>query len=115
IYFIIKYRRSKRPQAEQVKSSLALELTWSLIPLSLAMVMFTWGAKLYWQIFSVPPEAAEAEIYVVGKQWMWKIHHPEGPREINELHVPVGRPTRLIMTSEDVIHSFYVPAFRIKQ
>lgn len=115
IYFAVRYRRSRRPRAEQVESSLALELFWSGIPFLLAMVMFVWGAKLYWQMYSVPAVAAEAKIFVVGKQWMWKIHHPEGPREINELHVPVGRPTRLVMTSEDVIHSFYVPAFRIKQ
>ena len=76
------------------------------------MVMFTWGASLYFQE-SRPPDNA-LEIYVVGKQWMWKIEHIEGQREINELHIPVGRPVRLTMTSEDVIHSFFVPAFRTK-
>jgi cytochrome c oxidase subunit 2 len=77
------------------------------------MVMFGWGAVLYVRNAQAP--AGTFEIYVVGKQWMWKLQHPEGNREINELHVPIGVPIRLIMTSEDVIHSFYVPAFRIKQ
>jgi cytochrome c oxidase subunit 2 len=76
------------------------------------MVMFTWGASLYYEE-SRPPNNA-IPIYVVAKQWMWKIEHMEGQREINELHVPVGRPVRLTMTSEDVIHSFFVPAFRTK-
>jgi cytochrome c oxidase subunit 2 len=76
------------------------------------MVMFVWGASLY-VTMSSPPEAA-LQIHVVGKQWMWKFQHPEGPREINELHVPAGQPVQLLMTSEDVIHSVYVPAFRIK-
>lgn len=115
IVFAVKYRRSKRPRSEQVESSLALELFWSGIPFALAMVIFAWGAVVFWQIHNIPPAANEAEIFVVGKQWMWKIHHPEGPREINKLHVPVGRPVKLVMTSEDVIHSFYIPAFRIKQ
>jgi len=113
-YFAIRYRR--RPanlRPEQIPGSLVLELTWSLIPLGLMMVMFFWGASLYFR--QARPPAGAAEIYVVGKQWMWKLQHPEGPREINELHVPVGRPIRLIMASEDVIHSFYIPAFRIKQ
>jgi cytochrome c oxidase subunit 2 len=77
------------------------------------MVMFFWGASLYFQ--HARPPAGSQDIYVVGKQWMWKLQHPEGRREINELHVPVGRSFRLILASEDVIHSFYVPAFRIKQ
>ncbi len=113
-YLAIRYRR--RPanvRAEQIPGSLTLELTWSLVPLGLMMVMFFWGADLYFRL-ARPPDGA-AEIYVVAKQWMWKLQHPEGPREVNELHVPIGRPIRLIMASEDVIHSFYVPAFRIKQ
>jgi cytochrome c oxidase subunit 2 len=80
--------------------------------LVLAMVMFGWGASLYFTNSRAPEGAME--LHVVGKQWMWKIQHPEGPREINELHVPTGQAVRLIMTSEDVIHSFYIPAFRIK-
>jgi cytochrome c oxidase subunit 2 len=115
IVFVVKYRRSKRPTAEQVPASLGLELTWSIVPLLIAMVIFVWGARVYWQMYDTPAEAMDSEIFVVGKQWMWKIHHPEGPREINALHVPVNRPVRLTMTSEDVIHSFFIPAFRIKQ
>ncbi len=76
------------------------------------MVIFAWGAQVYFDN-STPPEGA-MEVYVTGKQWMWKLQHPEGQREINELHIPVGRPVKLIMATEDVIHSFYIPAFRIK-
>lgn len=113
LVFAIKYRRrSEDEQPRLIDGSLKLELLWTIIPLILAMVMFTWGAKLYVEMFTPPSQALN--IYVVGKQWMWKIQHPEGNREINELHVPVGTPIKLIMTSEDVIHSFYVPAFRIK-
>ena len=77
------------------------------------MVMFAWGAKLYVTIERPPADAMI--IHVIGKQWMWKLQHPEGAQEINTLHIPVGRPVKLIMTSQDVIHSFYVPAFRTKQ
>ncbi|MCL5742510.1 MAG: cytochrome c oxidase subunit II [Acidobacteria bacterium] len=113
-FFAIKYRR--RPghmKAEQIASSLPLEVLWTFIPLVLMLVVFFWGAGLYF--FHARPPANASVVYVVGKQWMWKLQHPEGRREINELHVPVGRPIKLVMTTEDVIHSFYVPAFRIKQ
>jgi cytochrome c oxidase subunit II len=89
-----------------------LEGTWIAIPLLLTMVMFVWGADLYFDLRTIPPGAIE--LNVVGKQWMWKIQHPQGRSEINELHLPVGRPVVLRMISEDVIHSFYVPAFRAK-
>ena len=92
---------------------MALEILWSVIPFGLTMVMFTWGASIYFNE-SRPPDNA-LDIYVVGKQWMWKLEHLEGQREINELHIPVGRAVRLTMTSEDAIHSFFVPAFRTKQ
>jgi len=92
---------------------LPIELVWSIVPLMIALFIFAWSTRLFFDM-RVPPKNA-MEIYVVGKQWMWKIQHPEGNREINELHVPVGRPVKLIMTSQDVIHSFYIPAFRIKQ
>lgn len=112
--FAVKYRRrSPSDRARPIPGSLPLELAWSIIPLGLEMVMFFWGASLYFQHARAP--AAAEDIYVVGKQWMWKLQHTDGRREINELHVPVGRPFRLILASEDVIHSFYVPAFRIKQ
>jgi cytochrome c oxidase subunit 2 len=111
--FAVIYRR--RPDAATplpVHGDIRLEILWTAIPLVLSMVMFAWGANLYFTT-SRPP-ADTLDIAVVGKQWMWKFQHPEGPREINELHVPVGRPVRLIMASEDVIHSVYVPAFRTK-
>jgi cytochrome c oxidase subunit 2 len=76
------------------------------------MIMFTWGAKVFFTAFRPPADAVE--YYVVGKQWMWKFQHPQGKREINDLHVPIGQPIKLTMTSEDVIHSFFVPAFRVK-
>ncbi len=95
-----------------IHGSLALELLWTVIPFVIAMVMFGWGAKVFFDLYR--PPAGAMEIYVVGKQWMWKVQHMDGQREINELHVPVGRPVKLMMGSEDVIHSFYIPAFRVK-
>ena len=89
-----------------------LEIVWSVIPLGLSMVMFAWGASIFFT--ESRPPADSMEIYVTGKQWMWKIQHMEGAREINELHIPVNRDIRLTLTSEDVIHDFYVPAFRTK-
>jgi cytochrome c oxidase subunit II len=77
------------------------------------MIMFIWGTSLY--VTAYRPPAGALEVFVVGKQWMWKLQHPEGQREIDELHIPMGRPIRLTMTSEDVIHSFFIPAFRIKK
>ncbi len=113
IFFAIKYRRrSSTERPRTILGDLRLELLWTLIPLGIAMVMFTWGARLYFTSFQ--PPAGALEIAVVGKQWMWKFQHPEGQREIDELHIPVGRPVKLTMTSEDVIHSFFVPAFRVK-
>jgi cytochrome c oxidase subunit 2 len=113
LMFATKYRRRRGVEAEQIEGSSALEITWSIIPLGIFMVIFLWGAVIYFHE-RTPPRGA-SEVYVVAKQWMWKLQHQEGPREINELHVPVGRDVKLIMTSQDVIHSFYVPAFRIKQ
>jgi cytochrome c oxidase subunit 2 len=114
VVFMIRYRR--RPDVDYVPEthgSLALEGFWTAIPFAIAMVMFFWGASLYATLQHAPDDAMQID--VVAKQWMWKLQHMEGRREIDELHVPVGRPVRLVMTSEDVIHSFYVPAFRIKQ
>jgi cytochrome c oxidase subunit 2 len=112
--FAVKYRRrSQDEQPHQIHGSLALELVWTVIPLGIALVIFFWAAGLYFTLSSPPTNGID--IFVVGKQWMWKLQHPEGHREINELHVPVGRPVKLTMTSEDVIHSFFVPAFRIKK
>jgi len=113
VLFALRYRRQAGREAEQIEGSNALEITWSVVPLGIFMVIFAWGAVIYFQE-RTPPRGA-TEIYVVAKQWMWKLEHVEGQREINELHVPVGRDVEMIMTSQDVIHSFYVPAFRIKQ
>ena len=113
-YFAIRYRRRSDRELPHVQhGGMALEIVWSVIPFGITMVMFGWGAKLYYEE-SRPPDNA-IPIYVVAKQWMWKIEHMTGQREINELHVPVGRAVKLTMTSEDVIHSFFVPAFRTKQ
>jgi cytochrome c oxidase subunit II len=113
IGFAVKYRRRNDNEVGvAIHGSLALELLWSFIPLGIAMVMFGWGAKVFFDMYRPPVGAME--IFIVGKQWMWKAQHADGQREINELHVPVGRPVKLIMGSEDVIHSYYIPAFRVK-
>jgi cytochrome c oxidase subunit 2 len=114
LFFMVKYRRrspDERPAA--IDGSIPLEVLWSVIPALICVVLFFWGANLYFANAKTPDDAME--IFVTGKQWMWKVQHPEGVREIDELHVPIGRPVKLTMTSEDVIHDFYVPAFRIKK
>jgi len=113
VYFAARYRHRRGVLAEQIEGSTPLEVTWSIIPLFVFMVIFAWGAVVYFNSRTPPRDATE--VYVVAKQWMWKLEHVEGQREINELHVPVGRDVKLIMTSQDVIHSFFVPAFRMKQ
>ena len=113
VYFAFKYRRRHRDEiGHAIHGSLALELLWTVIPFFITMVMFVWGAKVFFDMYR--PPAGAMEIHVVGKQWMWKVQHMDGRREINELHVPVGRPVKLIMGSEDVLHSYYIPAFRVK-
>jgi cytochrome c oxidase subunit 2 len=112
-YFSVRYRRradQTLPPSETVASH-PLEWFWTLSPLAVFLVLFVWGAILYIETFGAPDNAMP--IYGVGKQWMWKFQHPEGQREINTLHVPVGRPIKMLLTSEDVIHSFFVPAFRV--
>ncbi len=111
--FAIKYRRENNPHPTHIEGSLPLELTWTLIPLGICMIFFAWGSLIYFQE-GRPPKGA-MEIYAVGKQWMWKFEHDTGQREINTLHVPINRDVKMIMSSQDVIHSFFVPAFRIKQ
>lgn len=114
IYFLFKYRRGHKAVRTPVElPEMAIEITWTVIPLVIFIGLFFWGASVYWTIERPPPGAME--INVVGKQWMWKIQHPEGNREINALHVPVGRLVKLTITSQDVIHSFFLPEFRIKQ
>ncbi len=113
IVFAVKFRKRRGRPAEQLEGSTILELTWSIIPFAIFMSFFVWGAVIYFQERTPPQDALE--VYTVAKQWMWKFEHAGGQREINELHVPIGRDVKLIMTSQDVIHSFYVPAFRLKQ
>lgn len=111
--FFIRYQRRKRGEiGAEDEGSMALEIAWSAIPLVIVLVMFGWGTKVFFTQSRPPADAVE--YFATGKQWMWKIQHPSGRREINELHVPVGRPVKLTMISEDVIHSFFVPAFRVK-
>jgi len=113
-YFAVRYRRrSPNEIPRPIEGSLPLETLWTVIPFLIAMSMFVWGASVFFGQYRMPREAME--ISVVGKQWMWKFEHPTGQREIDELHVPLGTKVKLIMTTEDVIHSFFVPAFRIKQ
>ncbi len=114
VVFAIKYRR--RPDHEvatEIHESGTLEIAWTILPFGIVLVMFFWGAAVWFRITRPPANAIE--VYVTAKQWMWKIQHADGHREMNELHVPVGQPVRLTMASEDVIHSFFVPAFRFKR
>jgi cytochrome c oxidase subunit 2 len=114
VVFAVKYRRrSEDERPRPIEENFWLEILWSVIPLGLTMVMFVWGAIIYLDIYNPPNDALE--IGIVGRQWMWKAQHAEGQREINELHVPVGQAVKLTMTSEDVIHDVFLPAFRIKQ
>lgn len=115
VWFVIKYRRGAAVDRtfHRKPPVLLIEITWMAIPLALTMVMFAWGAKVFVEMHQ-PPEGAQ-EIRVLGKQWMWKTQHEdETDWWINELHVPAGEPVRLQMISDDVIHSFYIPAFRTK-
>jgi cytochrome c oxidase subunit 2 len=112
IGFAIRYRRrpGDRPPPA-IEGNVPLELVWTMTPMGIFLIMFGWGAYVYFNAYRAPDDATP--IYVVGKQWMWKVQHPEGQREINELHVPTGQPVKLLLTSEDVIHSFFVPDFRV--
>ena len=112
-YFSLTYRKEKHPIATQVEGSTLLEATWTIIPLAIFLVTFVWGALLYFRIYNPPTNAMN--IYIVGKQWMWKAEHPGGQHEINNLHVPIGRPVQLTMISQDVFHSFSIPDFRVKR
>jgi cytochrome c oxidase subunit 2 len=111
--FSMAYRKEKNPVATQVEGSTLLEATWTIIPLAIFLVTFVWGAVLYFRIYNPPTNAMN--IYIVGKQWMWKAEHPGGQHEINALHIPIGRPVQLTMISQDVFHSFSIPDFRIKR
>lgn len=114
VYFGIKYRRgSSADRSHRIKRPLGLEITWTVLPMGIFLLLFAWGANVYFDIRRPPADALE--IAVVAKQWMWKFEHPGGQREINTLHVPMGRPIKLTMISQDVIHDLFVPAFRLKQ
>jgi cytochrome c oxidase subunit II len=113
VYYAVRYRRRAADSVgEAIHGGMVLEVTWTVVPLLITMVIFVWGASVYFAMANPPDDTLD--IYVVGKQWMWKFQHLDGQREINELHVPVGRNIKLITTSEDVIHDFFVPAFRMK-
>jgi cytochrome c oxidase subunit 2 len=109
----IKYRRRPGVLPHPIEGSPILETAWSVIPFGVMLTFFIWGAVIFFKERTPPTNATE--VYVVAKQWMWKLEHMEGQREINELHIPVGQNVKLIMTSQDVIHSFFIPAFRLKQ
>jgi cytochrome c oxidase subunit II len=111
--FSIRYRKSVHPVATQIEGSTLLEATWTIIPLAIFLVCFVWGALLYFRIYNPPVNSMN--IYIVGKQWMWKAEHPGGQHEINALHVPTGQPIQLTMISQDVFHSFSIPDFRVKR
>lgn len=113
IVFALKYRRKREGEVgETFHESPVLEIVWTVIPLIVVLFTFAWGTKVYFSLYRPPADAVEYQ--VTGKQWMWKTLHPTGQREINELHLPLGQPVKLTLTSEDVIHSFFIPAFRAK-
>ncbi len=113
-FFAIKYRRgAKVDRTNPIAPSMVLESIWIGVPLVIVMVIFFWGAKGFFDI-ERPPKHVQ-DIYCVGKQWMWKFQHTNGMRELNEIHVPVGQAFRVTMTSQDVLHDLYIPAFRVKQ
>ncbi|HEX8911242.1 MAG TPA: cytochrome c oxidase subunit II [Humisphaera sp.] len=113
VFFAVKYRRREDAPPPEKFENAKLELLWTVVPLLITVVMFVWGAKVFIAQSRIPENAIE--VHVIGKQWMWHTQQPNGRREINALTVPVGRPVKLVMSSEDVIHSFYIPAFRQKQ
>lgn len=113
VLFAIKFRRrNPNDVGADIHGSLVLELAWTFVPFVLAMAMFFWGADLFFRLARPPVDSME--VFVVGKQWMWKVQHPDGTREINEMHVPVGRNVKVTLGSEDVIHDYSIPAFRVK-
>jgi len=113
VLFSIRYRRRPGHSASPIAGSMTLEIVWTVIPLAIVLFVFVWGTRLFVRVQTPPAEAMQFR--VTGKQWMWKIQHPSGQSEINSLHVPLGEAVVLTMISEDVIHSFFVPAFRIKK
>jgi cytochrome c oxidase subunit 2 len=113
IVFAVKYHRTHPAQVgAPITGSVPLELMWSIIPFGISMIIFVWSANVFFDLQRPPDQTMQ--VYAVGKRWMWKFQHIDGQREINELHVPVGRPVKVTMTSEDVIHDLYFPSFRVK-
>ncbi len=114
LWMVVRYRRAAAvDRSNPPLTSVPLEVLWIGVPLAIALLMYAWGTIVFFDLYDPPGDAFD--VSVVGKQWMWYLQHPEGRAEINELHVPLGRPVKLTMTSQDVIHSFFVPAFRVKQ
>lgn len=114
VFLGVKYRQIPGSgRKSQHIENMKLEIVWAGIPLIIAIGLFFWGAYIFVKVYTVPENAME--VNVIAKQWMWKLQHPNGKREINTLHLPVNEPVKLVMTSQDVLHSFYVPAFRVKQ
>lgn len=111
--FSVLYSKKRHPEAVQIEGSTLLETTWTIIPLGLFLIVFVWGALIYFRVYTPPANAMN--IYVVGKQWMWKVEHPGGQHEIDALHIPTGVPIQLTLISQDVFHSFSIPAFRVKR
>lgn len=115
IVFIFKYRRGKKVERQATSPGIqGSEIIWTIIPIFIFLGLFVWGARLYFSMLTVPKDQDLLEIQVTGKQWMWKLQHPDGQREINALHIPLGQPVKLLLSTQDVIHSFYIPEFRIK-
>ncbi len=113
VYFAIKYRRKAKEEAGvPVHGALWLEVTWTVIPLLIVLFIFGWSTTIFFSM--ARPPADSMDVYVVGKQWMWRFQHPDGHSEVNELHVPLGTNVKLTMTSQDVIHDLYIPDFRVK-
>lgn len=113
VVFVVRYRKgSSADRGDRIKKSWRWEVSWTTATFIGFLALFVWGASLYLRVFDTGSDGLP--IYVVAKQWMWKVQHPGGQREINELHIPAGRKIRLTMASQDVIHSFFVPAFRVK-
>jgi cytochrome c oxidase subunit 2 len=114
VAFVVKYRRRPGNDIGQpARHTAPIEIAWTIVPLALAMIPFVWGARIYLQEAQPPPDALE--VYVVAKQWMWKVQYEGGQEDIDELHVPIGRPVRVTLISQDVIHDFFVPDFRVHQ
>ncbi len=113
IYFAAKYRTDDPLKVgARIHGSIPLELAWSIIPFLITIVIFVWASSVYFDLYRPPDQTLD--IYATGKRWMWKFQHLDGQNEINELHVPAGRPIKVTFTSEDVLHSLYFPAFRTK-